>query len=384
VPKLAPAELAHPTNAKPKSASTQLELIWLVSFLFWGMYALFTGPALYQRNVSLGYRTTFAFEISSFLVPVVIYAALTPLVYLAGLKYPITTGNVRRRLLPYLAGGMLFAALHLIGKLQFYPTLDLHSHLRWLFFQPGTFMRFRKLYLFNLFDDLFMVYAPALLVAHAVVYHRTSTQNSVRASELQKQLAEAQLQALKIQLHPHFLFNTMNSISALMHIDVAAADKMMTRLSDLLRMTLERPRTQETTLGDELEFLGAYLSIEQVRLRERLKTVIEIQRDTREALVPYLLLQPLVENAIRHGISKTESGGAIVVSSTRVNGRLHIEVSDNGPGFQNGFASSSSGIGLKITRERLQALYGTDHDFQVHSAPGSGTAVVIDIPFRTQ
>lgn len=354
----------------------------MVSFLFWGAYALFDGVAMYQRNFSLGYRTSLGFELSTFAVASGFFALLTPFVYLGGVAFPLAKKTVSRYLPWYLAGAVVFCVLHLFLRLQFNPALDPKGHVNWLLFQHDAILRFRKVFLFNLFDDLFMVYVPVLIVAHAVVYHQTSKENSVRASQLEKQLAQAELQALKMQLHPHFLFNTLNSISALMHLDVSAADKMMARLSDLLRMTLERPGRQETTLADEIEFLSVYLSIEHVRLRERLKTVMQVSGDTRAALVPYLLLQPIVENSIRHGIAKSEAGGTILITSARRNGRLHIEISDNGAGFAT--SAAARGIGLKITQERLQALYGQDQYFQVRSAPGSGAAVVIEIPFRTQ
>ena len=343
---------------------------------------MFDGVAMYQRNLSLGYRTSLLFELSTFVVASGFFALLTPFVYLGGVAYPLTKKTAYRYLPWYLAGAVVFVVLHLFLRLQFNPTLGPQGHVKWLLFSHDAMLRFRKVFLFNLFDDLFMVYVPVLIVAHAVIYHKISKQNSVRASELEKQLAQAELQALKMQLHPHFLFNTLNSISALMHLDVAAADKMMARLSDLLRMTLERPGRQETTLADEIEFLSVYLSIEQVRLRERLKTVMQVSGETRDALVPYLLLQPIVENSIRHGIGKSEAGGTILITSARRNGRLYIEVSDNGAGFAT--SSPGRGIGLKITQDRLRALYGPDHYFQVRSAPGSGAAVVIEIPFRTQ
>ncbi|HWC15593.1 MAG TPA: histidine kinase [Terriglobales bacterium] len=360
----------------------QVARTWMISFLFWGAYAVLDGVAMYQRNVALGYRTSLLFELSTFVVASGFFALLTPFIYLGSVAYPLTKQTAYRYLPGYLAGALIFVCLHLFLRLQFNPTLTPQGHVKWLLFQREAMLRFRKVFLFNLFDDLFMVYVPVLIVAQAVVYHRTSKQNSIRASQLEKQLAQAELQALKMQLQPHFLFNTLNSISALMHLDVAAADKMMARLSDLLRMTLERTGRQETTLADEIEFLSVYLSIEQVRLRERLKTVLQIAGETREALVPYLLLQPIVENSIRHGVAKSEAGGTILVTSAHRDGRLHIEVSDNGAGFSTSIPGR--GIGLKITQERLQALYGTDHYFQLRSTPGSGATVVIELPFRTQ
>src|SRR5262249_32977164 len=155
----------------------------------------------------------------------------------------------------------------------------------------------------------------------------------LKASQLEARLAQAQLQALKSQLHPHFFFNTLHAISSLMRKDIEAADRMLTRLSDLLRLTLENVGAQETTLRQELDFLEGYLEIEQTRCRDRLQVKIEIEPETLDARVPNLILQPLVENAVRHGVAPRAAPGRIEISARRVGGKLEMQVRDNGAGL---------------------------------------------------
>jgi len=206
----------------------------------------------------------------------------------------------------------------------------------------------------------------------------------LRASQLQAQLAKARLQALKSQLQPHFLFNTMHSISALMLTDVWAADRMMTRLSDLLRLSLEAERTQVTTLSRELESVNCYLEIEKIRFEERLNIVSDIAPETLDAHVPHLLLQPLVDNAIKHGISKLPGAGEIRIAVKRVDGELQLEIRDNGPGFGETRSSQHEGLGLRVTRERLESLYGQNQSLELLTPPEGGALVQVRIPFRSQ
>jgi LytS/YehU family sensor histidine kinase len=204
----------------------------------------------------------------------------------------------------------------------------------------------------------------------------------LRASALETQLAKAQLQALKVQLHPHFLFNTLNSISELMHQDVRVAERMITRLSDLLRMTLENIGTQEITLREEVEFVKGYLEIEQTRFQDRLKVTFDIAPETLDANVPNLLLQPIVENAIRHGIAKSSKPGLIDIKSVKQGDRVVLTVRDNGPGIKNnGYSPATNfGIGLSTTRTRLHFLYGKDHSLALNNMVDGGLEVRIDVP----
>jgi len=225
---------------------------------------------------------------------------------------------------------------------------------------------------------------PIVLIAHVVSYYTSFRQRELRASQLQAQLAQARLQALKSQLQPHFLFNTMHSISALMLTDVRAADRMMTRLSDLLRMSLEAEGTQVIALSHELDFVNCYLEIEKIRFEERLNIIWDISPETLDAQVPHLLLQPLVDNAVKHGIARLPTAGQIRITVKSQGGELQLEISDNGPGFGNAGPFQHTGLGLRITRERLESLYGQDQSMELLSPPEGGSTVRVSIPFRSQ
>jgi two-component system LytT family sensor kinase len=219
-------------------------------------------------------------------------------------------------------------------------------------------------------------------MVHAIDSARASEERRRRAAQLESELAQAQLEALKSQLQPHFLFNTLNAITALMRSDVGAAERMMTRLSDLLRTSLESAGIQEVPLEKEIEFLRSYLEIQQIRFSDRLKVRFGIDPETLDASVPNLILQPLVENAIRHGIASRMASGTVEVMARRRDGMLSLEVRDDGPGMSAG-GPVREGIGLSTTRARLRQLYGESHRFEIRSAEGKGTDVRLEIPFRT-
>jgi LytS/YehU family sensor histidine kinase len=224
-----------------------------------------------------------------------------------------------------------------------------------------------------------------VLVDHAWGYSLKYRERELHASQLAAQLAQAELQALRMQLHPHFLFNTLHTVSALMHKDVELADDMLSRLGDLLRRTLDTAQAQEVPLQQELEFIQTYLEIEQARLGSRLHVRFETEPETLDVLVPNLILQPLVENAVRHGIAPRLEGGRLVVRARRESDRLELEVEDDGPGLPADFADRPrEGLGLANTRARLAALYGPAHQFELASVPPRGLRVVLRLPFREQ
>jgi sensor histidine kinase YesM len=199
---------------------------------------------------------------------------------------------------------------------------------------------------------------------------------------LQTRLVEAQLAALQSQLHPHFLFNTLHAISALMHRDVHAADRMLVQLSDLLRMTLDIAHHPELRLNEEMEFLGKYLHIEQVRLADRLTVEFDVDVDVLDAVVPALILQPLVENAIKHGIAPHGRPGRVSVGAHSEGDALVMTVSDSGPGpSERALAALSTGIGVANTRARLEHQFGTHFrfEFQRHR---DGFTVLVSIPLK--
>lgn len=223
--------------------------------------------------------------------------------------------------------------------------------------------------------------------AYAADFYQRYQEGTMRTSQLETQLAQAQLQALKMQLHPHFLFNTLNSISALLHKNPEAADRMIARLGDFLRLTLRNSGTQEVTMQQELEFLKCYLDIERIRFQDRLTVEINVQPEASTAKVPNLILQPVVENAIRHGIVTHNEPGRIEISAHCVNGWLEMKVTDNGPGLartKDGAVDITEGVGIKNTRSRLQQLYGETYKFELADASGGGLEVRVRIPLRLE
>jgi two-component sensor histidine kinase len=223
-----------------------------------------------------------------------------------------------------------------------------------------------------------IVFCTLVAVHHAVVYYRVSKDRALRASQLEARLAQSQLQMLRMQLQPHFLFNTLHSISALMHKDVRRADSMIAALSDLLRMSLQNIGAQEVPFQSELEFLQRYLEIMRLRFGDRLKVDIDIDEDVRDARVPNLFLQPLVENSFRHGFGDV-GAGSIKITARREGDMLRCEVVDDGRGLRTGH---KEGVGLASTRQRLRHLYGDQQTFSLRGAPGEGVHVTMAIPFH--
>ena len=216
-------------------------------------------------------------------------------------------------------------------------------------------------------------------------YYRRNRERESQASALATELVRARLEVLRMQLNPHFLFNTLHVISALIHENPEDADRIVARLSELLRVSLEQSDTQEVPLRQELSFLERYLEIEQVRFQDRLSVELDIESGLDDILVPSLILQPLVENAIRHGIAPREDMGRLKIAARRLNGMLELKVGDNGPGLpETEVASHPEGVGLSNTRSRLSHLYGANHQFQLTPAPGGGLEVTLLIPCRTE
>jgi signal transduction histidine kinase len=230
-----------------------------------------------------------------------------------------------------------------------------------------------------------IVFWLAVGVAHGMMFYRRYRQRDEEAAALSNRLAQAELMALKSQLHPHFLFNALNTISALMHKDVKAADRMLARLSELLRGALDHRGDQEVSLQDELSFLASYLEIEKARLAERLTVEVDVPSNVLDARVPHMILQPLVENAIRHGVAPRAAPGRVTIRARGRRDMLDLEVIDDGPGIQpkrlgNG---GGGGLGLSNTRSRLEQLYGEGFNFEPKNRDGGGYKVSMSIPFRS-
>ncbi len=385
--------LSSGKNARPLPSSRQIPggwLLWIISFCVWGFISLagtFTVWQLYRSTDDpMRFTTTLGLELSQVLT----YFPLTPLVFVFAIRFPIRACNWKRRIPLYFVAGLLFCLGHITlrgltpfgiyePKYHDWTSVVWDSHLHAFFIRWSAF---RKLFFNNVVDDITGTFVPIILIAHAISYYRKFRDREIRATQLEGQLAKAHLQSLKSQLQPHFLFNTMHSISALMLTDVQAADRMIARLADLLRMNLESAGTQITTLNHELEFVHCYLEIEQVRFEERLSLKFEIAPETLDAQVPILLLQPLVDNAVKHGISRLVANGEIRISAYRHNGDLKLEVRDNGPGLVDSGNDRGSRIGLRVTRERLETLYGENQSVELACPPEGGVSVLVTIPFQ--
>ena len=225
-----------------------------------------------------------------------------------------------------------------------------------------------------------IVYAAIAALAVAWRYHRALEAQAVRESQLQAQLAETRLDVLRAQIQPHFLFNSLHAISALMGRDVGDARRMMTRLSELLRIALDDSGGDEVELAEELDFLDRYLDIQRLRFGDRLTVTLDIDPAARRLMVPRLILQPIVENSIKHGISERREAERIVIAAERRDDGLHLRVRDDGPGFRDAGGPTGTGVGLANTRERLRMHYGEAARLEVRDAPDGGAVVEIVIP----
>jgi two-component system, LytTR family, sensor kinase len=306
------------------------------------------------------------------------WALLAPIVLWVARRFPLERGIWKRSVPVHLIAVFVLIFVHVMLTEWVFvsvPNSGWQGRLTW-------WQRVTRNFIMN-FDWEMMTYGAIIGFSHAASYFRQAQDRALRTLQLETRLAEAQLQALQRQLHPHFLFNTLNGISALMHRDVLAADRMLVRLSDLLRMALDRRSAQEVPLTNDLEFLGKYLEIEQARFGDRLAVRFDIDPETLDALVPNLLLQPLVENSVRHAVAARSEGGFVEVIARRTGDVLELKVRDNGPGLPKERAPSPPrGVGLANTRSRLEHLYGASQRLQFSETPGGGLTVTVVIPFR--
>jgi len=350
-------------------------------FGVWTLIGLLLGSQIHFSAALSDRPVGWVDALSSQLIFTTLWALGTPFVLWLSARFPIGRQRLPRHLALHLLFSILFAIV-IAGTFQItYYWLFVHS-----LGKPYAPMQTLRTIIFNASEDL-GVYALLLFLSHAVTYYRRFQAGELRTSQLETQLAQSQLQALKMQLHPHFLFNTLHSISALVHRHPDDADKMISRLGDFLRLTLENSGTQEVMLRRELEFLKCYLEIEQIRFQDRLTTHLDIEPQSLDTPVPNLILQPIVENAIRHGIAPRATPGRIEISAHRKNGTLRLRVRDNGPGLsvnQTATQPSKEGLGLANTRARLHKLYGDAHRFELANDPEGGLIVTLEIPSRLE
>ena len=344
---------------------------WLLGFIFWTLLGLSFASQFYMASAKAGLDVSWRQAVSYSLGDWYVFAALSVPVVALARRFPFGAGNWPRSLAVHLPGALVFSLAYMVIRAWI-------GHWQ----SNATFADAFRLLLVKTWHFNLLVYCVTVAVSQAVDYYRKYRERERHAAQLEKNLVQAKLQALQMQLNPHFLFNTLHSISSLMHKDVEAADTMVMRLADLLRAALEGSDTQEVTLREELDFLQRYLEIEKIRFGDRLTVKLEIAPDTLIAHLPNLILQPLVENAIRHGIEPHARPGRIDLRARRAADRLELEVCDNGAGLKPE-TTKREGVGLSNTRARLRALYGSAHQFDLGNASNGGFRVLLAIPFHT-
>ena len=295
-----------------------------------------------------------------------VWAAMTPLVVWLARRLMLRRGR-------WLVRGLVLAAAGfpvVVAKVTFTRMLRGLAG-------PGEY------FLISSLATHYLIYWGVIGIVHAIENYRAGQARELRAAQLEATLADARMQLLKMQLQPHFLFNTLNAIAEQVHEDPVNAEKMIGGLSQLLRETLEAGMIDAVPLARELELLDRYVEIQRTRFGERLAVRVDVADEAaRSALVPILLLQPLVENAIRHGIAARSRAGRIVVRARRSGSRLVLEVEDDGEGLRD--APAREGVGLGNTRARLAEMFGADHAFELTAPPAGGTLVTISIPWQAE
>lgn len=361
----------------PRSSPAFRRLLGLLGFVaFWSLIGFAFAGQFYLSSSLLGRSITWGQAISYSLADWYVWALLSIPISAIARRYPPERFVPWRTATIHLSAGIVFAlafvALRaLVGLAQ-----------GWFTGEEATFYDlFRPLFV-KTFPFNLLIYAVIVSVSHALDYYRKYHERTVQALELEKHLTEARLQSLLRQLKPHFLFNALNGIASLMYSDVAAAERMLVRLSELLRQTMSQTGAPLSALRAEVSFLECYLAIERIRFRDRLSVDFQIEPETLDAQVPSLILQPLVENAIRHGIEPKMGPGKIVLRSARVGDDLVLTVIDNGAGIPPG-GFKREGIGLANSRARLAELYGDHQRFELSNQPESGLCVRLTFPFAT-
>jgi two-component system, LytTR family, sensor kinase len=306
------------------------------------------------------------------------WGILSFLIVAVDARLPFSAVQLGRRIAAHVVLSVLFTSLciyvlivvRVLLGLQHWATLwDAHVF-------PNAL---RGMFLWNL-----LIYWVIAGGWQAYRYNQSYVSSELRSERLERQFSEARLNVLRMQLNPHFLFNALNTISSQVERDPRLARAMIEHLGDLLRLSLESKDKQEVPLAEEMEFLEHYVAIQKIRFGDNLKIEVAVTPEARTASVPSLFLQPLVENAIRHGVSRRASGGTVEISAARVDGRVKIRVADDGVGLPAGWdLQKSAGLGLTATQERIAGIYADGQGrFSIRNREGGGTEVEVELPFR--
>src|SRR5215831_3380277 len=344
----------------------------LVSIIF----ALISyAAAIGENNKEFGFVSALRLNLVQFYL----WAILSPLLFRFSRRFPIELRPINvPNLLLHFPVLISFAGIHQVIHLAILWSIT--PRLKRQF--PALVDFYRAYFWFGFYIDL-IIASLIVIAVHALLYYQNFRASELAQSSLKTQLADAQLRALKMQLHPHFLFNTLHSISSLVLEDPPKANSMIARLGDFLRLTVDNSEQQLVTLKEESEFLRCYLDIEQVRFGDRLTVTFELEPQTLSAQLPHLILQPVVENAIQHAIAPRAARGQINIEAKRLDNLLRISVSDNGPGISsNANLPGKKCVGLTNVRTRLQRTYGPDFRFELRNTGDGGLTVVMEIPFH--
>jgi two-component system, LytTR family, sensor kinase len=359
---------------------------WAMYFLAWTAAGLFYISQDFMTRLSHNESIPWRNVVTGWMTAMYICAAFTPAILWLGRRWPVERAPARRAIVLHLGVSIVFSLVSTAMEVPLLAALGMLPALA----GPMSFARdFWILLPYDLHGGIIRYWAVVGLQAlfrsnrEARRSEREALELKVHSSQLAEQLTSAQLSALKMQLHPHFLFNTLGAIMVLVRQGKGReAETMLSRLSDLLRHTLDDVEAQEVPLWRELDFLRLYLSIEQVRFEDRLRVLIEAGPEVSDALVPHMALQPIVENAVRHGLGQSEQPVLIHVSVSRVSGHLALTVTDDGPGCP-AAVFEEKGIGLTNTRNRLQRLYGAGATLSAENRLPRGVQVTMTLPYRT-
>jgi two-component system LytT family sensor kinase len=342
-------------------------------FAAWTVFGLLLANQSYVQTLLRGRQMPWIVALRPGLLEAFLWALTTVAIFWLSRRFPLERGRLLRGIAVHLVAAVVIAA----------TRAGVMVVLGW--YLPWVGLRTFVPQFWGTSSQNLLFYALLLGIGHLVLYYRRYREREQAAERLARGLTEARLQALKMQLQPHFLFNTLNAISALIPAEAKAAKRMVAHLGDLLRITLEHEDTQEVTLREELAFLEPYLEIEQARLADRLTVVMNVAPETLDARVPHLILQPLVENAVRHGIAARIEPGTVEISASRGpdDRFLHLEIKDDGRGVdRDNEVRTRRGVGLTNIRSRLEQLYGAEHRFRLVNRGEGGVLVQIGIPFR--
>lgn len=353
---------------------------WALGLAIFATLAFFFASQTVVSSAYRGHPTTWHQALMFPAMDCGLWALLTPFILWGAKKFPFEKGNWVKALGFHFVTAIAVA----FGEIRLYSMILPFAYESTSAGRLSSIVVFRRLLPGNLHTAV-LTYALIVAAAHGLAYYQRFRDRELRATQLEAKLAQAQLQVLRMQLQPHFLFNTLHSISALVHEDPEGADRMLAHLGDLLRMTLSPEATQEVALRQELDFLDRYLEIEKTRLGERLHICRTIAPDTLDAYVPHLILQPLVENAIRYAVAPRSEGGKVEIRATRRESVLRIEVWDDGPGLKSpDGAMNGTGLGLRNARERLAQLYGSAATLELSNLPTKGFLAALTIPLRLE